>query len=272
MKYYIIILFFLLLLFFLRKKTIILQINLVGGLGNRLFQIASGYSIAKKYNFKFVINETYNSHSNNKYNWITDNFEKRNIKDYVLISEQEEFEYNTFNFPKNKNIILNGYFQNEEYFTNYKNDIKKLFKEPIGLQLNFNYTDLIAIHVRLGDFLNYPDKHFINLLNYYIKAITLIKTINKNTRFIVISQDTKETILKFYPLFSNFDFRIGSDEVSDLYFMTRCLGVICSNSTFSWWGGYLNNNINKIIVIPNKILKNSNKILLMKDAYVVDVN
>ena len=54
-----------------------------------------------------------------------------------------------------------------------------------------------------------------------------------------------------------------------MYVLTRCKGVICANSTFSWWGAWLNNNTNKSIFIPDKWLNDRNNIVPMKDSTII---
>jgi len=135
-----------------------------------------------------------------------------------------------------------------------------------------NYDHLIAIHVRLGDFLNHPHV-FINLLRYYKKALKFIKKLVPNAQFVIVSSEDESKIHSIYPVLKGIPLLVKEkqDELVDLYFMARCKGVICSNSTFSWWGAWLNQVPDKKVIIPSKWLNTTDKILGLCGAHVIYV-
>ena len=113
-----------------------IYINLSCGLGNRLFKSASLYGISKMHNKKYGINIDHKT-NHNKTNLDYNNtiFRNVNFKQLDTIStheifyEKEKDETKYIEIPKtNQNMILYGYFQNEKYFINYKQDIYNLFK------------------------------------------------------------------------------------------------------------------------------------------------
>lgn len=261
----------------------ILYVRLMGGLGNRLFQIASGYSIAKKNNMNFKIlknDEKYINFIQNldtNSNIIEDKIQDIESKEYITYHENEEFKYNNIVIDQSKTSILVGYFQSEQYFKEYRLDILKMFKEPeyISSQLNniHNFNNLIAIHVRLGDFLLY-DKHFMDLTDYYKTAINLAKTnLHHNIEFIIISNESHEKILEYYPFLSKHSFLQKNKEIRtpeyDLYFMSRCRGVICPNSTFAWWGAWLNKRDDKFVTLPKNFINTMQSGIPMDNAIIL---
>ena len=261
----------------------ILYVRLMGGLGNRLFQIASGYSIAKKNNMNFKILKNDEKYINfiqsldTNSNIIEDNIQDIESKEYITYHENEEFKYNNIVIDQSKTSILLGYFQSEQYFKEYRLDILKMFKEPeyISSQLNniHNFNNLIAIHVRLGDFLLY-DKHFMDLTDYYKTAIDLAKTnLHHNIEFIIISNESHEKILEYYPFLSTHSFLQKNKELRkpeyDLYFMSRCRGVICPNSTFAWWGAWLNKRHDKFVTLPKNFINTMQSGIPMDNAIIL---
>jgi hypothetical protein len=108
------------------------------------------------------------------------------------------------------------------------------------------------IHVRRGDYLT-NNLHGINLDKYYKTAIEYITSRDSNAKFCIMSDDIE--YCKSYDAFKNINkiFYDNKNHVESLYAMSLCSkGAICPNSTFSWWGSYLNKNPNKVVIFPNK--------------------
>jgi hypothetical protein len=216
-------------------------------------------------------------------------------KNHVILRVEPqgaEYEYIDFNTRRNGKYIFKGYLQNERYFKHIRQDIlNKWLKEPeyishiFNTQLaTFDWKNTFAIHVRLGDYVGF-NKHFVNLDIYYKRALLFIKTIYKNKNlgepnFIIISEEqSKETIYNVYPCLSGIELVMNyqRNELFDLYFMARCRGVICSNSTFAWWGAWLhryeedNDGFNRIVTLPNIWMTDRYHTLAMSGATVLDV-
>lgn len=264
----------------------VLYIQLMSGLGNNLFQIAAGYGIAKRNNMILKIKND----GTHYYNYITDiihnldnmfknvSYKTYDSQEFIKYNEKEEFKYNEVIIDQSKPSILLGYFQSEKYFKDYRSDILELFKEPeyISSLLNdiTNFNNLIAIHIRLGDFVLHHDKHLMDLTEYYKTAITLAKNnINNDIQFIIISEESPETIKEFYP-FLNDDkkYQFVKEKHSpeyDLFFMSRCRGVICPNSTFAWWGAWLNKRNDKFITLPKNFINTMPSELPMDYAIII---
>lgn len=260
-------------------------LNLHNGLGNRLFKLASAYGISKEQHNELYINNilptNHNSNSEDYMNTIFRNFKIKNIIDE---------DYNTFVEPEDKclsfipienvctNLFLCGYFQNEKYFEKYKEDIYDLFRmeEHRQLYLTNKYNNLnnsYFIHIRRGDYLlPVNDMHYIDFTLYYEKCLKHLKI---TTNLLVFSDDIE--YCKNMDIFKNIPFNIifveNENEINSIYLMSLCfLGGICSNSTYSWWGSYLNENKNKLVIFPSKWFNNDwNCDIYFKGSIVVDI-
>lgn len=228
--------------------------NLKGGLGNYLFQIAAGYSLSLDNNTMFnldlnrilIVHSHWRTYMNNIFRNVdtVENF--RNTSYYI-------YESLTFKkIPFVDNCLIDGYFQSEKYFINNKEKILQLFDidKKTFEYLNKKYYNILnddntcSIHVRRGDFLNIPFYNKLNM-NYYNKAI---ESIGKDKHFVIFSNDIIWCRENFKNL--NVTFIEGEKDYVDLYLMSLCKNNITANSTFSWWGAYLNKNENKKIITP----------------------
>lgn len=267
---------------------------LLGGLGNRLFQIASSYGIAKRQNKKVEIyNSHINLHSKNNY---SDNifrkviFSHENLNDlkdssHTLFQEPPNHFYSYLDIPNfdDKILFLLGYFQREEYFEDIKEEIIELFEmeEERYEKLISLYPDIkerYFIHVRRGDYTNNPlhEIDFYQPNGYYDYIINWINQRDKDSKFYLFSDDLKFCNEQKYFQSSKIDYIHNSevlDEVDELYLMSLCeKGGIGCNSTFSWWGGYLNKNPNKIVFYSSKWLNNTDLNPIWKGSYFGKIN
>ena len=170
-----------------------------------------------------------------------------------------------FNFKKkekfsSKNKIPKKYFPYyliEKYFCDNKKEILELFEpEEERLQaLKNKYKHLdnsFFIHIRRGDYVNHW-LHYINLDEYYKKSIEYVYTLHPDAYIYIISNDLNYCKSLSYLNTDKFIYSENTNELDDLYLMSLCnLGGICCNSSYSWWGAYLNTNVSKIVIFPNK--------------------
>jgi len=280
-------------------------INVFAGLCNRLFQMSFGYAYARRNNTKFRLENWsfVGPHSRNNYLYVVQNFlnspyyhSERVEYDYKVNEDDKRFteyieDYNNLPNIQTKNYLIErAFFQNEKYFKEYRSDIIDMLKEPEEVSNVFNTTlkntvaqldDYHFIHVRLGDFVHH-DKHWVNLENYYIKAIEEIKKNNENPKFLLCSNridqlDIVYPRLKKY-LVENIPDLIYTrhDEVITFYLMLRCRkGGICGNSTFSWWPSWLNENKEKEVYFPSRWMRtddyNNNIDIYFEGSKIIDV-
>ena len=233
--------------------------NLMGGLGNQLFQISKAYVEAlktnrpalfllKKNDWRKVLSPF--SYQNTIYRKLK--FTQRS-KEYVTI-EENDFSYKPLE-PLESASLFWGYYQSSKHLENYKSEIQQLFAVPALLKWWFSIKypavfkpNSVAVHIRRGDYLNFPEKHAVLSMDYFFKAI---EKFPERSQIIIFSDDKafvkKHWKLDEQPIWVNerFDFL-------ELWLMSLCNHQIISNSSFSWWGSFLNVRTNKRVIAPSE--------------------
>ena len=156
-----------------------------------------------------------------------------------------------------------GYFQNEKYFKHLRPHLLNDFSLKIAIDEKnkamlekISKPDSVSIHIRRGDYvtLDYVNKmHGECTLEYYEKAIEYIAKRVKSPHFFLFSDDIQWVIenLKINYPFTIVDFNQGKGWF-DLNLMKSCKHNIIANSSFSWWGAWLNESSSKIVIAPKK--------------------
>ena len=240
------------------QPKIVMFLN--GGLGNQLFQIASAFSIAKTQNKQMVVRNTLGT-NHSSVNYFENIFRKINVNNTIECEWYKEPNIQfteRLDLPYFKNdTMLSGYFQNENYFIHNRNEILDLFEiEPSReMYLNLKYPDSnkgVFIHYRRGDYLTNPDYNILND-GYYKGAIGKTVKTHADAVVYIFSDDlTYCRNLDYLQALNNKVIFVEEDDVNSLYLMSKCFyGGIGANSTFSWWGGWLNKNPNKIVIYPD---------------------
>ncbi|MPN39089.1 O-antigen biosynthesis glycosyltransferase WbnK [bioreactor metagenome] len=112
------------------------------------------------------------------------------------------------------------------------------------------------MHIRRGDYVNtYSNYYHILDDTYYLNAIAYIRDKCTNTKLFVFSDDI-EWAQNNYKDIENIIFVAQNKSYEDMYLMSLCKHNIIANSSFSWWGAWLNENDNKIVIAPKKWFKN----------------
>lgn len=230
--------------------------QLLGGLGNMLFGLATTYAVSIDYNLNpsLYLNHKGYLHTKpeNYLNNIFRNFKIiENIDDYLVFNETT-FSYNQINIPSDKNILLFGYFQSEKYFLKHRNKLLSLFSPTLSIldYINLNFKNLlslntVSLHIRRGNYLGVSHIHPPCDLDYYHKSINKFK----NHVFLIFSDDMKYCKENFVG--NQFYFIENQTDIIDFYLMSMCKHNIIANSTFSWWAAWLNNNNNKTVIYPS---------------------
>lgn len=137
-----------------------------------------------------------------------------------------------------RGLIPDVYIQDESFFKEYSEEIKKLYGDNIG------FTDYVSIHVRRKDYVG--NDFYIDLFanGYYERAMSLFP----GEKFIVFSDDIEWC--KQQEIFKGCAFSEGNDEIEDLNMMASCKSNIIANSSYSWWAAYLNPNPVKTVIAP----------------------
>ena len=260
-------------------------IRLIGGLGNQMFQYAAAKSLAKKLNTDVIIDtrafKVYKLHKyllNNLQISSREATESEYKKHRLYMRLPSKilqkiglnfiwYNEKSYSFDKNLrklrgNYFLSGYFQSEKYFRDIADILEKEFnprqkineKNLIYLQ-KVQSQNSVMLHIRRGDYVkNNANLSFHGLcsIKYYKKAISKIKKTIKNPKFFVFSDDLNWAKLNFgdNKSFIYVEGNKNSPEM-DLMIMKNCKNHIIANSSFSWWGAWLGNNKNKIVISPS---------------------
>jgi len=238
-----------------------LNVLIQGGLGNMMFQSAFALCFSMKNNCNYnlvdfnqavIKNSMIGRDSKNYADSIFFYFDKKQKINYFDKHFMCPFHFEDFKINPRKNYLLSGYFQSEKYFYDYDHQVKSYFipkKEifsKLSLKYNINFSEFTSLHIRRGDFLTQPKFHPTVNENYIHNAINFF---GKKENFLVFSDDIAwcKEVLKKYNCF----FVERENEVNSLYMMQKCQNNIISNSSFSWWGAWLNSNENKVVIRPN---------------------
>ena len=191
---------------------------------------------------------------------------KVNLKIY---GPANPFDFNEKKFNKKDNQFYVGFWQNEKYFSEISEVIRQditLKNEMTGISSNLmnqitNSIDATSIHVRRTDILDPKNKYGgICDGNYYKKAMDIIKEKVYSPTFFIFSDDIEWCKDNF-----KFEKKIYfvsnpmTKDYEELVLMSNCKHNIIANSSFSWWGAWLNKNNNKIIIAPRKWLNVNEK-------------
>lgn len=139
------------------------------------------------------------------------------------------------------NMVLRGYYQSEKYFVGHRDRLRALFGEPTRPSSG----QYVALHVRRGDYLLHSKSHSVQSSKYYHEAMSHF---DGDQKFLVCSDDLEWCRQN---LRGNLTF-VDADmpDYEQLLRMSRCSHQIMSNSSFSWWAAYLNDNPDKIVIAP----------------------
>lgn len=218
-----------------------------GRMGNFLFQAATALAYAWKNGIDYTLpsetkdpkwNPIYLQHLVNK-NW--------NPRLPVVAIEENGHLYQELPFDPRwkgeRNVTLNGYWQTEKYFKAYRENILEAF----GFQYYTHLKGVVSVHVRRGDYLRIKRdgvfKHPTVSKEWILEQMAKFP----DHRFIFFSDDIPWCIQEFG---RDHSFSEGRSETIDLEIMSSCEHHICSASTFSWWGAWLNQNPQKRVIMP----------------------
>lgn len=238
-----------------------------GRLGNQLFQIAATISTAIDNDLSYAFPD-----------WKYNEFLKNKIPEYSKLAPiisykpthfytEPSFRYNAINLSESievslcmpKCYALEGYFQSRKYFENHEDFIRELFQPSQSVvnriyskyyRSSMSYVDC-AIHVRRGDYVDLAYYHQIKM-DYYEASMLKINQQTGITNFIIFSDDIEWCKENFTNKSYTYVFIEGNSDWDDLMFMSCFSHQIIANSSFSWWGAFLNKNPNKIVIFPEK--------------------
>jgi len=266
-----------------------------GGLGNQLFQYAFARSIQQKYGYENIVLDISELDGNRDREYALDGFNipedcvnicvdnryarysrrrnpllkigmhfcpefvyKTGSKNNIYIWDECEYIDIYKEIDSKRDIVINGYWQSEKYFSDIKDILRKDLEfdehdryEKIDVYNRIANSDSTCIHVRLGDYVN---NSYYNTYGpeYYKEAIERVRE-KSDSKFFVFSDDIKGAKEMLSPMCSDMEFveYEGRDTLSDFFLMSQCTNFVMANSSYSWWAQYLGTEKN-IVIAPSK--------------------
>lgn len=259
-----------------------IKVKLNGGLGNQMFQYALGRSLTYRRRTKLatyfrgsVAGDTAWKYSLGCFTLSPDSTIRispdlsaklQHLVKLFFGESKNLVKEKSFNFDPDvlkvpDNVILEGYWQSEKYFIDDKDLIRKdyEFKENLigknaQLAKKITSSNSVSLHIRRGDYVSDKktnDFHGTSGLDYYKKSLGYIKKRVKSPMYFVFSDDIAwaKDNLKL-PNATFIDWNQADKSYVDMQLMSLCKHNIIANSSFSWWGAWLNNNPSKIVIAP----------------------
>jgi len=240
-----------------KMSEIFYTAHLMGGLGNQMFQIAhticQGWENNVETKFRPLSFTPMQANQPTKY---LDNVFKHvkftnNISNVKQISSG--WSYSPINPPKNISVEFFGYFQSNKNFLGYDEKIIELFRPSIEFinKIKIKYPEItnkktVSLHIRRGDYLTVSNVLPVIDKSYIDECIKQ----NGDYDILFIFSDDKEWVKEnlSYP---NQIIVSGIEDYEELWLISLCENNIMSNSSFSWWGSFLNENKNKKVFVPS---------------------
>ena len=274
-------------------------VNLIGGLGNQMFQYATARRLAEKHStiLKIDVNEfelyklhRYSLHCFNIWEYLADSTEIKklapekhkksiakkfklllNLKNNKSICKEKYFHFDPLVLEASDNVYIDGYWQSEKYFIDIKEILYREFtiKYPQDLKSReitnmIENSESVSLHIRRADYIQNEltyDIHGVCNLEFYYDCVNLLLEKISNPHFFIFSDDhqwVKQNLKLDYPM-TFVDHNDASKNYEDLRLMSQCKHNIIANSTFSWWGAWLNQNPDKIVYAPQKWFNDSSR-------------
>jgi len=292
--------------FHFEKNIRMVTVLLAGGLGNQMFQYAAAKSLAKRLNTSMAIDlypltkktrATVRPYELGIFNidvpQVSAPKGKFLTRARPLVQKYREF-FQRFGLFTDTyailyqpvfetirgNVTMSGYFQNEHYFKNIEQEIREdfTFRYPLEgknkvMERQLENCRSVAIHIRRGDYVQNTNavSNFITCeREYYERAMEYVLGKVDNPVFYIFSDDfdwVAENLNFGDHLVTFVDWNKGKDSYIDMQLMSLCKHNIIANSSFSWWGAWLNANPEKVVVCPDRWFQDDKKNALLKDFY-----
>lgn len=282
-------------------------VKFLGGLGNQMFQYSFYVALNKKFNNVYADLtefEQYTLHNGFElekifniklktasdiqvklYNpknrqWIWRKIRRiLNLKN-AYADEKQEFQFDSSIFTDSKNRYLNGYWQHHDYVDMVQKELRQtLVFEEVQDEKNKDIiqklkesSNSVSVHVRLGDYVGHPTLGGVCDKKYYEQAIAYAIEKIDNPKFIFFSNDIPWCKNNFPIDDAIFvDWNKGDDSFRDMQLMSLCNHNIIANSSFSWWGAWLNVHPDKMVIAPKTWIKmdNVDQKALLLDSFIL---
>lgn len=270
-------------------------VNILGGMGNQMFQYALAVALRERHHEETIRIDSsgfkgYTIHNGYELKRVFDvdipeaSFKEqlrifyplRNYRMWQLgkrllprrkymVCESEDMRFDQTVLHNLDSAYYLGYWQTEKYFSDIRSKILEVFTFPHLAEKDKNQVMLesvqsknsVSVHVRRGDYMKIGNTQGICTLEYYRKALKLIREKTVPEIFLVFSDDIswcRDNIAMFLGNIPTVyvDWNRGENSFRDMQLMSHCRHNIIANSSFSWWGAWLNNNPNKIVIAPSR--------------------
>lgn len=256
--------------------------ELTAGFGNQLFAYACAYALAKKNNADLYIN-TYMADNGmsrelgiDKLNItyverLTYTYKKDLINRAIfnkirrqktigwktkIFKENGNFVYHPEVFEQKGDVMLSGYWQSDKYFSEYIDDLRKLFTPKQlcetakkSIEEIHSLKNTVAVHIRRGDYLLAATEL---RMEYFEDTMKMMEEKLGDVNYCFFSDDIAWVKENFgekenYHFYSGLE---GMGYIDEFFCMAECEHNITANSSFSWWAAYLNKNPDKIVTAP----------------------
>ncbi|TKB98237.1 alpha-1,2-fucosyltransferase [Pedobacter cryotolerans] len=267
----------------------IVIVKLMGGLGNQMFQYAAARSLSSRkiyFDDSFLNKNNISSEDFTARRFELHIFRRLKVKilnpyaQRLLLTKNKKYDFLKLLLPnslkrichiddsninenlskkhQNEILYIDGYFQNPTYFNEIRKSLLNEFAFPelddkfTGLLNDIENSNSVAIHIRRGDYLKSKinEHHGVLPLSYYKNAVKILEGKLIDPKYFIFSDDPNWCK-------NNFAFLANKEIVSkenepwiDMYLISKCKNQIIANSSFSWWGAWLNQFINKIVIAP----------------------
>lgn len=262
-------------------------VKFLGGLGNQMFQYAFFLSLEKCYgkvkadltgfgeyrlHHGFELAKVFGVameqatpfelriYTSQQRDWLTRKLRRIYGTKGAEYDEQEEFAFDTGIYEDASPRHFWGYWQHHQYVQLVEDKLRKafVFKEPLDKRnedcvQTLAAHETVAVHVRRGDYLNHPSLGGICDLSYYQQGLQILEEKLDNPLYVFFSNDMtwcKDNLNVKNAVYV--DWNKGEQSYRDMQLMGCCNHYIIANSSFSWWGAWLNPNPNKLVVSPKK--------------------
>lgn len=262
--------------------------RLVGGLGNQMFQYAAGRALSLRTGLPLMLDITHlSSKSFRDYELSAFNIQARTFRrpgegrpdrltrwahalglhhpapDPAPVHTEPHYHYDHAFETLDRACVLDGYWQTERYFLGVADVIRQEFrprKMPARvayLEANLSQPNAISVHIRRGDYASNPEVarfHGLCDLSYYKATMDRLAEHVANPVFHIFSDDhnwIQAHFPKQHPWVLVEDWP-GKDAWVDMWLMSRCGHHIIANSSYSWWGAWLNPSTDKQVIAPAK--------------------
>lgn len=178
-------------------------------------------------------------------------------KSFVYQVDATEYNVLCEKLDKNKNYYFKGVWANSQYFSQYEELIRETFvfpqivdKQNLKWKKMIEQTNSVSIHFRGGDY--YKENFTIMGQDYYTRAIDFLKERFEELTFFIFTDDLENAKKNIGSIDHCYyiDNNQGNNSYIDMQLMSLCKHNIMANSTFSFWGAYLNSNVDKIVIGP----------------------